>query len=296
MYEEYYGLSEDPFRLSPHGRYSFEHSSYRKARSYLEYALHRGEGIVLICGTPGTGKTTLIKSAALSFRGSQVQLNILSCNRLDAHDLITLYASDLGVQSESEDIGSILVGIGTELLRLNRSGVRPVLVLDEAQGLTIDALEQARLLTNYQVGDRPLLQIVLVGQPELRQKVLSPSLAQLHQRIISSTMLSVLNTTETRDYFMHRLTSVGWNNNPYFHGDVFRVLHKASEGIPRWINQIGSRLLLHGMVEEKNEITAADIRRVVVDLVDETLLPSSVRTTQIRAVASGGNGLLDSEY
>lgn len=295
MYEQYYGMTADPFRLSPDGMHSFEHGTYRKARAYLEYALHRGEGVVLISGEPGTGKTTLVKTVARSLKNSRINLNILSCDKLDALGLLKLYASDLGIQSKSEENGVLLVEIGKELRHLNRSGVRSVLVLDEAQGLTFSGLEQARLLTNYHVENRPLLQLILVGQPELALKILSPSLVQLHQRVISSTKLTALSHDETRDYFIHRLKSVGWNNNPIVYNDIFRVLHEASEGNPRWVNQIGSRLLLHGMVEEKSELRRKDIKRVVLDLVDEALLPRAVRSRHGGQVGNKG-GLLDSEY
>lgn len=296
MYEDYYGLKGDPFRISPDGRDSFEHSSYRKARSYLEYAFFRGEGTVLITGQPGTGKTTLIKSVARNLPKTDIDLTVFSCEKLDADGLIRRYASELDVHVDRDDVGSLLVGIGKRLLELNRQGTKSVLALDEAQSLTIDALEQARLLTNYQVNDKQLLQVVLLGQPELRDKILSPSLVQLHQRITSSSTLTVLNQSETRDYFIHQLNSVDWNGNPDLHEDIFKIIHRASAGIPRWINQIGSRVMLHCMIEEKNEITASDVRKVVVDLVDEYLLPTSVRTEQIRIVAGGGSGLLDSEF
>lgn len=276
MYEEYFGLQSDPFRLTPTGKHSFEHPSYRKSRSYLEYALRRREGIVMISGPPGTGKTTLIKSVSQSVAGSSVQMNVLSCDKLKARDLIELYASDLGIEFDGQSNGSILIHLGKELKRLNGKGVQPVLVLDEAQGLSISALEQARLLTNYQNNDTPLLQIVLVGQMELGKKIMRPELVQLHQRITSSTTLNYLSEPETREYFFHRLTHAGWTETPFFHDEIFRPLYLASHGIPRWVNQIGSRLLLNGYVDLKQEIGRFEIKRVLTDLFEERLLPCSI--------------------
>lgn len=281
MYEEYYKLTSDPFRLTPTGKHSFEHPSYRKARSYLEYALHRREGIAMVSGPPGTGKTTLIKSVARNLTDSKVKMNVLSCDKLNAQDLLRLYASDLGVPFESKDVGTLLMNIGNELTRLHKSEVQAVLVLDEAQTLTFGALEQARLLTNYTYGDSPLLQVVLVGQPELQDKVLSPKLAQLHQRIVSSSSLTLLDEAETREFFLHQMKSAGWDNNPTFQEGIYQLLFTASEGVPRWINQIGSRILLNGFVEQKQEIGVADARQVVTDLFREKLLPCSVDMTLV---------------
>lgn len=178
-------------------------------------------------------------------------------------------------------MSELLLSIARRLTALHAADIQTVLVLDEAQSLTVSALEQARFLTNYHVDNYPLLQIVLVGQPSLFKKVMHPELTQLHQRIISSTTLEYLDESETRDYFLHRMRAAGWQGNPTFDEDIFRVLYTASEGIPRWINQIGSRLLLNGYVEKKHTIGLEATRRVVTDLFKEKLLPCSMNMTDI---------------
>lgn len=273
MYDEYFGLKSDPFRLTPTGISVFDHPAYRKSRAYLEYALHRKEGFVLLCGPPGSGKTSLIMAIEQSLAESEIEMIVLSCHNVNANDLMRLYATALGVDLNKYDGGTVIVGIVEELNRLRSIGKHAVLVLDEAQGLSVDALEQARLLTNHNAQKTPLLQIMLVGQLDLRVKMQSPELTQLHQRIISSTSLNVLDLEETRDYFLHRLNAVGWNENPSFDEDIYQFLHTASAGIPRCINQIGSRLLLNAYVEKVHTIGVENIQQVIADLSHEQLLP-----------------------
>ena len=274
MYDEYYGLKTDPFRLTPTGNRVFYHPSYRKSLDYLDYALHRREGIVLIIGPPGSGKTSLIKAAKRSAEDSEIHMSVLSCNKVNSEDFIRLYAAELGIELDNYDTGTAILSIIEELKRIHNAGKHSVLILDEAQSLSVGELEQARLLTNHQAEHVPLVQLVLVGHQALQVKVLSPELTQLHQRITSSTILNFLNVDETRDYFLHRLTAAGWNANPKFEDDIYHFLYTASAGIPRCINHIGSRLLLNGCLEKRHTIGVEDIKQVISDMSKESLLPN----------------------
>lgn len=273
MYELFYGLREEPFRLSPDSRLCFLHPSYKKAKAYMQYALQRREGFVMVTGRPGTGKTTLINdiTTALSKQGNLHAA--LSSTQIQADDLLRLVVLKFGLNGETEYKAELIHRLENFLYRLHREGRRPLLIIDEAQDLAPSALEELRLLTNLQKDNQPLLQIFLVGQEELRQTVLTPGLEQLHQRIVAACHLTPLTTESTAAYILHRLNRVGWANDPTLQEDMFEPIHRYSLGIPRVVNQICSRLLLHGMVEEKHDLGLSDLDEVISSLNEEQLLP-----------------------
>jgi general secretion pathway protein A len=277
MYETFYGLREEPFRLSPDARLCFPHPSYKKAKAYMQYALQRQEGFVMVTGRPGTGKTTLINDITEQLKQQGNLYASLSSTQIRADDLLRLVLLKFGLDGETENKAQLLHRLEGFLQQLQRDGRRPLLIIDEAQDLPHDALEELRLLTNLQQDYLPLLQIFLVGQEELRQTVLSPGLEQLHQRIVAACHLAPLTPGTLEAYVLHRLKQVGWENDPVLEADLFDIIHQHSLGIPRIVNQICSRLLLHGMVEEKHQLGREDIREVISDLTDEQLLPSIER-------------------
>lgn len=273
MYETFYGLREEPFRLSPDSRLCFMHPSYKKAKAYMQYALQRREGFVMVTGRPGTGKTTLINDLTTQL-SSQGNLHAaLTSTQIQADDLLRLAVLKFGLNGDTEHKAELIHRLETFLYRLHREGRRPLLIIDEAQDLAQNALEELRLLTNLQKDNQPLLQIFLVGQEELRQTVLLPGLEQLHQRIVAACHLKPLTPEATEEYIKHRLGRVGWQNDPVLADEIYQPIHSASLGIPRIVNQICSRLMLHGMVEEKHQLGLDDIREVIDSLNEEQLLP-----------------------
>ena len=271
MYEKFYNLKAEPFRLSPDHHFCYEHKGYAKARAYMGYAFMRAEGFVMITGRPGTGKTTLIGELIESLSDANVTTAHLVCTQLEADDLLKVAAYSFGVDHNIVEKGELLQQLDIMLRRWHRDERRALLIVDEAQDLSESAMEELRLLTNIQAGGVPLLQIFLLGQPELRDLVLSPSLEQVHQRIIAASHLESLEREETEAYIIHRLEKVGWRGDPALSRSIFPLVYKFSEGVPRRINLICSRMFLNGCVEQRHEIGVADVREVIKELQFEKL-------------------------
>lgn len=271
MYEVFYNLKAEPFRLSPDHKFCFEHKGYAKARAYMAYAYRRAEGFVMITGRPGTGKTTLIGELVESLVDENVFTANLFCTQLQADDLLKTVAYSFGIGSARLDKAELLQRLSVLLQRWHREGKRALLIVDEAQDLSLSAMEELRLLTNIQIGGQPLLQIFLLGQPELRDTILSPEMEQLHQRIVAASHIVGLEAEETEAYVMHRLHVVGWRGDPAIDRAIFPLIHRFSEGVPRRINLICSRLFLLGSVEQRHSIEVEDVRVVINELQDESL-------------------------
>lgn len=271
MYEQFYKFSAEPFRLSPDHAFAYAHKGYTKAKAYMTYAFMRAEGFVMITGRPGTGKTTLIGALLEGLAKQDVNVANLVCTQLKADDLLKMVAYEFGVSPSVVEKGELLQRLTHQFRAWHRDGHRALLVVDEAQDLSISAMEELRLLTNIQVDSRPLLQIFLLGQPELRELILTPALEQIHQRIIAASHLQPLESDETEAYIRHRLQTVGWQGDPLISAAVYPLVFKFSEGVPRRINLICSRLLLHCAVEQRHRIGVADVREIIQELQHENL-------------------------
>lgn len=273
MYEFFYHLKAEPFRLSPDHRFCFSHKSYAKAKAYMQYAIHRAEGFVMVTGRPGTGKTTLVNDLLDCLNRKLVSVATLVSTQLEADDLLRMVAASFGLDVAAPNKAMVLHGLSVRLRRLHEEGRRALLIIDEAQDLSACALEELRLLTNLQLNNQPLLQIFLVGQEALRDLVQQPNMEQVHQRLVAACHIQTLSEEDTRSYVEHRLERVGWKGDPAIQDEVFPILYQFSEGVPRRINLVCSRLLLHGSVESLHELTAADARTVVGELKHEQLTP-----------------------
>ncbi|MDN5848664.1 MAG: AAA family ATPase [Nitrococcus sp.] len=277
MYESFFGFTGDPFRLTPDYRFCFRHRGFRKAKAYMEYGVHRAEGFVMVTGRPGTGKTTLIYDLLADLRKERLRVIQLNSTQLEGSELIRMIAFKLSLQADHLDKASLLRQIIRSLDQDYRSKRRAILLVDEAQGLSESALEELRFLTNLEKEGQSLIQVFLIGQEPLRDMVRRPVMEQLHQRMIAASHLSALNEKETEAYICHRLGRVGWQGNPSFEPSLFAMIHRLSDGVPRRINQVLSRLLMFGFVEEKRDFRAADMRAVIEDLRDEMLLPWDIK-------------------
>ncbi len=269
MYEAFYGFTQPPFGLSPDVHFCYRHRSYNRAKAYMQYAVTRGEGFLVVTGRPGMGKTTLIQDL-LGDLGSRRRLVArIDSTQLDADDLLRLVTYAFGLPAKGVDKATLVHGLGEFLSGRPESAGTAILVVDEAQNLSSRSLEELRLITNLQRGARALIQIFLVGQESLRDIIRHRSLEQLQQRIVAACHLDPLDLVETRAYIRHRLLCAGWSGDPVYEAEALRLIYEASGGIPRLINKVCDRLLLHGSVEEIHRLTGGDARLVIGEFHDE---------------------------
>ena len=274
VYKSVFNLEGQPFRLSPDYRFSFGHQTYEDAKSYLKYAVSEGEGIVAITGAPGTGKTTLIAKLISELDLSHVHVGVVTNVQLDSSNLVDMVIDAFSLQIEHADNVSAMKALKKYLKQEHGKGRRVILIVDEAQGLTAELLEELRLFSNLQHNTELLLQIFLVGQEPLMDIIKSPGMEQLHQRLIAAAQLKPLNLEDTIAYITHRLGCVGWKGDPAFSDEVFSLIHKFSAGIPRRINLICHRLFLHVGLKQKHKLLGGGALNVIVELHREGLLTS----------------------
>jgi len=265
MYATFYNLSANPFRLSPDPRLLFRSQTHEKALAYLKYGIQSGEGLIVITGNAGTGKTTLARYILAGVDRSRIMAVELTAPRLESGGILHLVAATLGLAYQQLSKSTLLRNIENHLMARARERKRVLLVVDEAQNLASDALEELRMLSNIQVGERSLLQSFLLGQDEFRQQLQSPEMEQFRQRVIASYHLDALSSEETRDYIYHRLRLCGWQENPKIMDGAFEQIHDHTSGIPRRINKLCNRLFLYGCVEQVHTIS----EEAAISVIDE---------------------------
>lgn len=263
MYERFYNLKAKPFRLSPDPRFLFQSRGHSKALAYLRYGLQLGEGFIIITGDIGTGKTTLSRALLNSLQQENIIAAQLVTTQLEADDLLRAVATAFGLQSQGIDKAQVLRNLENFMTARAREGKRLLLIVDESQNLPSRSLEELRMLSNFQVGEKALMQSFLLGQGEFQVILQSPGMEQFRQRVIASYHLGPLEKEETVNYIKHRLKMVGWNDDPTISEDAFAAIHDQSDGIPRRINSLCDRLFLYGCLEEIHEINVDTVEYVV---------------------------------
>ena len=281
MYEAHYGLVSKPFQLNPDPQFYFGSKQHQRAKAYLEYGLHQGEGFIVVTGEVGAGKTTVVRGLINQLDPTQViAANVVSA-QLDALDILRMVCSAFGVDAHESSKSGLLIALEARLNEHRKAGRRCLLIVDEAQHLSYSALEELRMLSNFQFGTHALLQSFLVGQPEFREVIFGPRMLQLRQRIIASCHIDAMDANETRGYIVHRLKCSGANDWPLFTDEAFPAIHQASGGIPRRINMICDRVLLSGMLAERSIFGAKEVVEVADEIALETSLPSAEKRSQL---------------
>ncbi len=269
MYESFYGLTSKPFQLNPDPSFYFASKQHRRAKAYLEYGVQRNEGFIVITGEVGAGKTTIVRGLLDSLDTTKVVAANLVSTQLDAEDTLRMVGAAFGVQVKDASKSVLLMSLEAFLVTQTTQGRRCLLIVDEAQNLTPRAVEELRMLSNFQFGKQALLQTFLVGQPEFREILQSPNMQQLRQRVTATCHIGPLDREETRGYIEHRLKCAGSRGKPNFLGEACDAIFTASGGIPRRINAVCDRLLLLGFLGEKTEFAASDVNDVVTEIREE---------------------------
>ncbi len=283
MYLNYYGFSAKPFQLSPDPRFFFGSSGHMRALAYLRYGVSQGEGFIVITGGIGTGKTTLVKSLFDELDANQVVAAQLVTTQLEADEMLRSVVAAFGLPYENLGKATLLKHFEDFLGNHARRGRRVLLVVDEAQNLPIQSLEELRMLSNFQIAETPLLQSFLLGQEEFRATLQEPGMEQLRQRVIASCHLNPLSDVETREYIEHRLRVVGWEGDaPRFGEHAYTHIYQYTQGVPRRVNVFCDRLLLYGFLEGVQEFSVETVKAVGQELTEDE------RAVGVRANGGGG--------
>jgi putative secretion ATPase (PEP-CTERM system associated) len=256
MYESYYGFTERPFQLSPDPRFFFATKHHQRALSYLQYGLDQGEGFIVITGPIGTGKTTIARNLLATIADKNIVAAQLVTTKLSPDELLELVAAEFKIPLKGNNKAEILRSIEVFLIQLHKQGKRALLLVDEAQNLPSETIEELRMLSNFQLDDKPLIQSFLLGQEELKDIIQAPNMEQFRQRIIASAHLRPLSIEEVKNYVNHRLHQASCDTESLFSEAALEAIHEKTLGVPRKINIFVDRLLLFGFLEE---LTSFDI-------------------------------------
>ena len=268
MYTRYFGFNEKPFNLTPNPRYLFLSRHHREAFAHLLYGIDSHYGFIALTGEVGTGKTTVLRTLLGQLSEESYRTALLFNPCLSGVELLRNIASEFGISPEGEQSGEILASINRFLISENSAGRTVVLVIDEAQNLQPEVLEQIRLISNLETSDDKLIQIILAGQPELEQLLCRPELRQLNQRIAIIYRIKPMDRDETAKILKHRMEVAGNIDGVSFSKAAMRIIHLNSNGIPRTINIISDRCLIMAFGEEEREVTGTMATKACYELAD----------------------------
>lgn len=273
MYESHFGFTGTPFNLTPDPAFYFESRGHGNALSYLKFGVHQGEGFVVVTGEIGAGKTTLVRTMLSELDRERIVAAQIVSTQLEAGDLLRSVAISFGIAPKTLSKPDLIATIEAFLTALVIERKRALLIVDEAQNLNRQAIEELRMLSNFQLGSHALLQSFLVGQPELRVLLTSKPMEQFRQRVIASCHLGPMDRKETQHYVEHRLKKVGWSGRPGFDAAAFDHIHDAAAGIPRRVNLLCNRLLLSAFLTSATRIDAPVVESMAREMRAEVEAP-----------------------
>src|SRR5580693_1899458 len=265
MYKKFFGLKENPFNVNPDPRYLYLTPNTQEALACLTYGIETRKGFILLTGEVGTGKTTLINKMLEWLHKERVFTAFVFNPRLSVTQFFDFMMADFGIPCESKQKGQMLMKLNQWLLERYQAGERAVLVVDEAQNLSPQMLEEIRLLTNLETSTEKLLQIVLAGQPELEQKLNQPQLRQLRQRITLRAKTRQLTLEETQGYIQERMRIAGAENPDIFSPEAVAMVHRFARGIPRVTNLLCEHALVSSFADQKNPVPGEIVEEVARD-------------------------------
>ncbi|MBT8137536.1 MAG: AAA family ATPase [Gammaproteobacteria bacterium] len=269
MYLDTYNFSARPFQLTPDLRFLFPSRSHKRALSYLRFGLEQAEGFVVITGHIGTGKTMLIQTLLAEMADQDIATARIAAANLTEDNILAAVAAALNQPYEGKSKVALMANMEKSLRHARDRLAGVMLIVDEAQTLTPEALEELRILSNLESQGRALMQIFLVGQTELRVTLQSRRMEQLRQRIVASYHLEPMSPEETKRYIGFRLVAVGWNGDPSFAPEVYEQIFKSTGGIPRKVNIVMDRLLLFGYLEDIRDFDGEHIEQVIGEMRQE---------------------------
>ncbi len=265
MYEEYFGLNTKPFELVPNPDFLYLSKAHKKALIYLDYGIQEAVGFILVTGEVGAGKTTIIRNILKKLKGKYTVAKVFN-TKVSSEQLFSMINDDFGLETSGKDKVTLIKELNEFLIDQYANNHQTILIIDEAQNLSDELLEEIRMLSNLETDTQKLLQIILVGQPELRKTLAKPELRQLRQRISISCHIQPLSKEETAEYILHRLEVAGNREAVSFEDGVFEFIYSYSRGIPRLINIICDFLLLSAFVEETTSISKKMTAEVIGEL------------------------------
>ncbi len=272
MIEDYFNLTKAPFRLSTDAEFYYDSARHRKALSYLQYGLQQAEGVVVVAGEAGVGKSMLIERLLLELEGADALAATISPGPASQDEIFAHILAGFRIEANSQGKVAQIEALREFLVDQLEAGRQVLLIVDEAQNLSADAIEEIRQLTNYTSNGSPLVQVFLVGQPALTTMLALPEMEQLRQRVIASCDLQPLNADETANYIEHRMTVSGWGGSESVFTDVaHKEIHKLTGGVPRKVNTLCTRFLLQVALDKKDFVNLEVVTKVVADLEQETI-------------------------